>query len=322
MDDRIRAAVEELVSPAGYERAAADPDEPFACGDYDSSSLSVAEASAVAELREVLLAEAKSWPSAAARESHAHMDDFTLLRFVQARPTGTGAAAAMFRESMAWRSTDGRGVGRLFAEHHPRAPATPSNEAARAHFYGGFAGFGVSGEPLLVERLGRVDLAGIAREGEPLLGCVLDAYVVYLETAFRAVRAASAATGRLIKATIVVDTSEFGISTLRHIGQIKTIAGIGPPSYPEVTSGVLIINAPRFASAGWAIVGPLLPKATRDKVSILSAAASVDALAERFDAAELPGFLGGSKSDDECFVSRAELVPEGLSEQLSPSRSR
>ena len=41
----------------------------------------------------------------------------------------------------------------------------------------------------------------------------------------------------------------------------------GPPNYPEVTSGVLIINAPRFASAAWAIVGPLLPQATRDKVS-------------------------------------------------------
>ena len=228
--ESIRVAVEELLSTAGYERAAADPDEPFACGAYDSSSLSAAEAGAVAELRELLKAEVASWPAAAAREGHAHMDDFTLLRFVQARPAGTSAAAAMFRESMAWRSSDGRGVGRLFAAHHARAPPTPTNEAGRAHFYGGFAGFGLSGEPLLVERLGCVDLAGIAREGEPLLGCVLDSYVVYLETAFRAVRAASAATGRLVKATIVVDASEFGFSTLRHVGQIKTIASIGPPA--------------------------------------------------------------------------------------------
>jgi hypothetical protein len=44
---------------------------------------------------------------------------------------------------------------------------------------------------------------------------VLDSYVVYLETAFRAVRAASAATGRLVKATIVVDASEFGGWQLR-----------------------------------------------------------------------------------------------------------
>ena len=34
----IRAAVEELLSTAGYERAAADPDEPFACAAYDSGS--------------------------------------------------------------------------------------------------------------------------------------------------------------------------------------------------------------------------------------------------------------------------------------------
>ena len=157
----IRVAVEELLSTAGYERVAADPDEPFACGAYGSSSLSAAEAGAVAELRELIKAEVASWPAAAAREGRAHMDEFTLLRFVQARPAGTSAAAAMFRESMAWRSSDGRGVGRLFAAHHARAPPTPTNEAGRAHFYGGFAGFGLSGEPLLVERLGRVDLASI-----------------------------------------------------------------------------------------------------------------------------------------------------------------
>ena len=89
----------------------------------------------MAELRDLLKAEMASWPAAAAREGHAHMDELTLLRFLQARPAGTSAAAEMFRESMAWRSADGRGVGRLFAAYHPRAPPTPSNEAGRAHFY-------------------------------------------------------------------------------------------------------------------------------------------------------------------------------------------
>ena len=55
-------------------------------------------------------------------------------------------------------------------------------------------------------------------------------------------------------------------------------------------------------------------------MSVLSAAASVDALAQLSDAAELPTFLGGSKPEAECFVSRAEPVPQGLSEQLSGSR--
>ena len=92
--DRIRATVDELLSVSGYERAAADPEEPFACGEYDSSSLSAAEASAVAELRKALKADIPSWSAAAAREGRAHMDDFTLLRFVQVRTAlpspGTG----------------------------------------------------------------------------------------------------------------------------------------------------------------------------------------------------------------------------------------
>ena len=58
------------------------------------------------------------------------------------------------------------------------------------------------------------------------------------------------------------------------------------------------------------------------KVSVLSAAASEAALAQLADAAELPTFLGGSKPEAECFVSRAERVPEGVSEQLSASLAR
>ena len=38
----------------------------------------------VAELRDLLKAEMASWPAAAAREGHAHMDELTLLRFLQA----------------------------------------------------------------------------------------------------------------------------------------------------------------------------------------------------------------------------------------------
>ena len=55
---------------------------------------------------------------------------------------------------------------------------------------------------------------------------------------------------------------------------------------------------------------------------MLSAAASEAALAQLADAAELPTFLGGSKPEAECFVSRAERVPEGVSEQLSASLAR
>ena len=46
----IRVAVEELISTAGYERAAADPDEPFACGVLQDGSSPPQLADSVAEL--------------------------------------------------------------------------------------------------------------------------------------------------------------------------------------------------------------------------------------------------------------------------------
>ena len=55
---------------------------------------------------------------------------------------------------------------------------------------------------------------------------------------------------------------------------------------------------------------------------MLSAAASADALAQRVDSSELPGFLGGCRPDHQCFVSRAERVPDGLSQRLRASEEK
>lgn len=55
---------------------------------------------------------------------------------------------------------------------------------------------------------------------------------------------------------------------------------------------------------------------------MLSAATSADALARRVDPLELPGFLGGCRPDQQCFVSRAERVPDGLSQRLRASEGK
>ena len=52
----IRVAVEELISTAGYERAAADPDEPFACDVLQDGSSPPQLADSVAELLTLALA--------------------------------------------------------------------------------------------------------------------------------------------------------------------------------------------------------------------------------------------------------------------------
>ena len=146
---------------------------------------------------------------------------------------------------MAWRAE--RQVNLVFAELHPLATATPRHALARTIFYGGYSGVARDGSPVFVERLGKADLAGVNREGEPVLELVMLAYIQYLESCFRTVRHVSAQRGALTKVLIVVDAGGVSLSTVRHISVIKAIAKIGPANYPETTRKVYIVNAPAGA---------------------------------------------------------------------------
>ena len=121
---------------------------------------------------------------------------------------------------------------------------------------------------------------------------------------------------------IIVDARGLSLSTLRHISIIKTVASIGPPYYPEGTHRVLVVNAPRIFAAAWALVSPLLPTRTRNKVSILSASATPAALDEVVAPEQLPAFLGGTKPEEEGTVCQALPVPFGAGAALSDDGER
>jgi len=267
---------------------------------------------AVAELRKLVEARLATLDADAQKMVEAHMDEFTLQRYVTARPASVEEAAAMFLGAMVWRTE--RGVAKLFAELHPAAPDHSARWlAARAHFYGGYSGAARDGSPVFVESLGQADLAGISRE-EGMLDVMLDAYVQYLESVFRVVRAASAASGTLVRAFIVVDCSGLSLSTIRNIGVIKKVASIGPQYYAESTRCVWIVNAPTLFAAAWAAVGPLLPAHTRKKVNVLGSG-FLPTVSEHIDPSQLPEWLGGTKPTTAC--PRAAPVPEGAAASLS-----
>jgi len=87
-------------------------------------------------------------------------------------------------------------------------------------------------------------------------------------------------------------------STMRHLGAIRPLVGFGPEFFPEGAYKVLVVNAPRVFASAWSLIAPLLPKRSRDKVSILSAKDSPAALLECIDASQLPRFLGGEQVPD------------------------
>lgn len=121
----------------------------------------------------------------------------------------------------------------------------------------------VDGGPLIYERLGKVDLDGIAADNE-VRDSVREAYIMSLESAWRAVRKI----GGKMRAVMVVDLKSLGWSFMRNRGFIEDLTGIGPPHYPEIVQTVLVVQAPWIIKAAFKLVGPLLPKRTREKVII------------------------------------------------------
>ena len=73
----------------------------------------------------------------------------------------------------------------------------------------------------------------------------MDAYVAYLETIFRTVRACSAATGSFVRVMIVVDAAQLSLSTLRHVGIIKSVARIGARLERMLMPRRAILDKPR-----------------------------------------------------------------------------
>ena len=275
-----------------------------------AGSLTADDEAALRSLRGIIGTALSSVDSESWRgEAEAHCDDFTLLRFVRSRTDSVNSAFEMFRDAMSWRSSNR--INHLFVELHPKAPEPSKRQRlARAHYFGGFGGIDKSGSPYFVLRVGQADFAAFARDPE-LAQLMCDADAVNMEHIFRTVRCGSAATGRFVRAMVVVDIAGFSLSALRHIGLIKAVMKVGPNVFPEGASKVLLVNAPRIFAAAWAVVSPLLPQRSRDKVSIYSASATSAALLELIDSNELPKFLGGSQPEAESLIARAERVPDG-----------
>jgi len=274
-----------------------------------SGSLTEEEFSTIAKLRELLEVSWSSWTDGGKAEAAAHSDDFTLLRFIKARPDDVSKALEMFKESMEWRHT--RGINQLFAELHPCAPQSSRHDAVRKYYFGGAGGMTLEGGAYFVLRVGQADLGGISREPK-VVSLMMDADAINMETIFRCVRACSAATGKFERVHVVVDVAGFSLATLRHVGMVKDIMKVGPNMFPEGAAKVFLVNVPAIFAGAWTLISPWLPKRSRDKVSMYSSWSTPAALATIIDTAQLPSFLGGEQPEDQTIVARAETVPTSV----------
>jgi hypothetical protein len=247
------------------------------------------------------------------------LDDFTLLRFLIARDFNVSAAAAMIAQRVTW--AEDVGLDAIMTEWRGGEggkPTTARSRAADQIFYAGVLGVSASGAPLMVERLGKADLAGVNREGEDLLQLLLKSYIVYLETVFRALTSESVKQQVLVRSICLVDAAGCSTSTVWHINVVKAVAAIGPAYYPEMTERVLILQAPWVAAKVWAVLQPLLPAHTQRKISIVEATpeATSASLEGVLEMAAVPDFIEGGGATVATDLCPTALVPEGIMEQL------
>ena len=280
--------------------------------DIDLEPSSARASAAISALRDAVTID---WLQAAvhSRALPGH-DDFLLLRFLVAREFDVGAAADMMRARVRWAAEiDLEATVQEWTGGPGGQPKSARARAAQQVFYAGVSGLTMSGAPLLVERLGHADLAGVNREGPELLQLVLKSYTVYLETAFRLLTAESQKQGRLVRTVCLTDTSGVTTSTLWNINVIRQVASIGPAYYPEMTEKVFLVQAPFLAAKCWGLISPLLPKRTRDKVRIVGkgSATTLKALEGSVAPEMIPRFIdGGHARAAEC--APADPVPKSV----------
>ena len=304
--------------------AAPEPEpEPQASPTLDRDPTSERASGALKALRQALSAAVTAAELEAALPG---TDDFTLLRFLIAREFDVEAATAMVTDRVRWAGEVG--LAAILAEWRGGEGGKPTTARARAAesiFYAAVFGVSVSGAPLMVERLGKADLAGVNREGEDLLQLLLKSYIAYLETVFRTLTAESVKKQELVRSVCIVDAAGCSTSTLWNINVVKAVAAIGPAYYPEMTERALILQAPWVVAKIWVVVALLLPAATAAKVAIVEAtaeatAAALDGVVEM---ASVPDFIegGGAPVSADPDLCPTSLVPEGLMQQLQEAEA-
>lgn len=89
-----------------------------------------------------------------------------------------------------------------------------------------------------VERMGKVDISGLAKNEEAKNAC-LKAYIVTLERMFRLLRQEKDKT----KCLTIIDCEGIGFSMIRHMNLLREVIRQAVPNFPELAEKVRLWNS-------------------------------------------------------------------------------
>jgi hypothetical protein len=265
-------------------------------------------AAKVAAMRATLKSDLLNVPE---RDAAYWCSDHALRRVLVARQSDQAAAERMWRHIMAfraerkcWTLLDGPAVFR-------------EPEVLRRFFPWGFAGTDKDGFPLLVERVGNIDLIGIGgatRGADGEYATFLNWVCWYHEVQELLMTNCGKALGGRDrhKMTVVVD---LGGLSLRHcstatLSVLKRRTRLEEDHYPEVVRRVILINTPSMFASVWGIIKRFMDPGTSGKLQIVGADYLL-VLRSFIDDAFIPKYLGGGLVDDTGDVQCRSIICGG-----------
>jgi len=225
-------------------------------------------------------------------------NDAACLRFLRARNYDVLKSVEMYNAYKKWR-----------ADNHVDGILHESYPVERSKWPHAFHGVDKMGRPILIERIGCVDVKRLMEKDHVDIHKLLRGHIRTQEYLCAMHDECSLKEGRLIENSVTILDLE-GCGLLKHLNShareyFGSLAAIGQNYYPERMGRMLVINAPRAFPMAWNFVSCLLDRNTQVKIEVLSSAQQArQRLLELIDEKNLPKYMGGTCDCDSkmCFL--------------------
>jgi len=233
---------------------------------------------------------------------HPRFMDTLLRRFLRARTLNLDETVTMLEEHLEFRAEnklDEATPGSVYGPG-PACHVFKELQEMRRFYPHGFHKTDRQGRPVYIERLGNLDVKALLAVAEPERICQYFMHESERQTTFR-LPACSLAAGRLVESSVsILDLKGLGFRAVTNGATIRTIRAIAKlqeSHFPEVSGGLILVNAPSAFSMIWSAVTPMLSAQMLEKFEVFGAgqaAAAKKRLIELIAPENLPDFLGGT----------------------------
>lgn len=216
-------------------------------------------------------------------------DSYALRRFLRARAWDLDEAQKMWLAMLAWRKEWG-------VDHMLDKQVLSEQQQKRLMeiFPHGLHGIDHKGRPILIYRMGDMDLNAVTAEFPEII--LQRFHIQMYEFIMRvALPACSLAAGRHVdQVTNVFDLKGLGLWTMTKLRAVMLpTMSITRDNYPETLGQVIIINAPAMFDNAYAVGKRMLSAETQSKIQVYGRNYQ-PALDRLISKSQLPHFLGGS----------------------------